>query len=316
MPNSNRAGSFGQRGGTVTVIEQPVMRNYLRKAKIVFWIVLVAGTLLSASILSSKWQPVLALIVGALGSIVVAAVVASVVAAWPVIRVIWWWLPELAFTSGLVTGWAELASHTGLILRLTVVASVVGIPAGIAPVRRYLCRLAWCQVSRHRIRTCFNEFIVTNRTGSLPLVLGARPTPAGERLWVILRPGLSLPDIQQRADKIAAGCWADSVLADRASASNAALVRIDIKRRDPLTVTNGSPLKTVFGNVIPARKPAGTPPPVALDLTDVQVADVTLTPAKNGNGKSQDRPAWPNIPARRDAGPASPPEADDITEWI
>jgi hypothetical protein len=315
MPNSNRANYFGQRGGTVTVIEQPVMRNYMRKAKIVFWIILVAGTLLSASILSSKWQPVLALIVGALLSMVVAAIAASIVAAWPVIRVIWWWLPELALTGGMVTGWAELASHTGLILRIIAVTALVGIPAGIAPVRRYLYRLAWCQISRHRIRTCFNEFIVTNRTGSLPLVLGARPTPAGERLWVILRPGLSLPDIQQRLDKLAAGCWADSVLADRASASNAALVRIDIKRRDPLIGTIASPLKTVFGSVIPARKPTAAPPPVALDLTDVQAADVTLTP-KNGSGTSKDRPTWPNIPARRDAEPASPAAEDDTSQWI
>ena len=36
MPKSSRSGSFGQRGGTVTVIEQPVMRSFMRKAKIVF----------------------------------------------------------------------------------------------------------------------------------------------------------------------------------------------------------------------------------------------------------------------------------------
>lgn len=36
MPKSNRPGVFGQRGGTVTVIEQPVLRSYMRKAKAVF----------------------------------------------------------------------------------------------------------------------------------------------------------------------------------------------------------------------------------------------------------------------------------------
>ena len=310
MPNSSRPGVFGQRGGTVTVIEQPVMRNYMRKAKIVFWIVLVSVGLLSATILSSKWHPVIALIVGALIGLVLGAIVASIVAAWPVIRVIWWWLPELSLTGSLITGWAELASHTDLVMRLVAVTIVVGVPAAIAPVRRYLYRLAWCQISRHRIRTCFNEFIVTNRTGSLPLVLGARPTPAGERLWVVLRPGLSLADIQQRLDKLAAGCWADTVLADRASASNSALVRIDIKRRDPLTGTIGSPLKTVIGRVIPDRK-SPVPPPAGLDLTDVQVGD--LIPPKNGT--SQDRSKWPNVPARRDAQPVSP-EPDDVSDWI
>ena len=39
MPNSNRG--FGRGNGTVTVIEQPVMRSYRRKAKIVFYVTLV-----------------------------------------------------------------------------------------------------------------------------------------------------------------------------------------------------------------------------------------------------------------------------------
>ena len=39
MPNSNR-GMFGRGNGTVTVIEQPVMRSYRRKAKIVFYVTL------------------------------------------------------------------------------------------------------------------------------------------------------------------------------------------------------------------------------------------------------------------------------------
>ena len=179
MPKSSRPGVFGQRGGTVTVIEQPVLRSFMRKAKIVFWVVWVAVGLLASVVLASKWQPILALLAGGLLGLVIAAIAASIVAAWPVIRVIWWWLPELSLTAGLVTGWVELASHTDLAARLVVTASVVGIPAAIRPVRRGIYVLAWCQVSRHRVRTCFSEFIINNRTGSLPLILGARPTPAG-----------------------------------------------------------------------------------------------------------------------------------------
>jgi len=313
MPNSSRSGVFGSRGGTVTVIEQPVLRNYMRKAKVVFWIVLVAGTLLSASILSSRWQPILALLAGALGSLVIAAIAASIVAAWPVIRVIWWWLPELSLTSGLITGWFELASHTDLAVRLVSVAALVGVPAAVGPVRRYLIALAWCQVSRHRIRTCFNEFIITNRTGSLPLILGAIPTPAGERLWVFLRPGLSLAILQQHLDKLAAGCWATTVTATQASPGNAALVRVDIKRRDPLTGTIESPLKAVFGSVIPVRKPAPDPVPVNLDLTDVEPSDV-ISPPRSGTANGN-RPKWPDVPARRDPAPTTA-EADDLADWI
>jgi hypothetical protein len=316
MPKSNRPGSFGQRGGTITVIEQPVMRSFMRKAKIVFWITWGAVGLLAATVLTSHLHPpVLALFAGAFAGLITASIVSSIVAAWPVIRVIWWWLPELALTGGLVIGWTELANHTALVARLIAVTVLVGVPAALAPVRRCLYALAWCQISRHRIRTCFNEFIITNRTGTLPLILGARPTPAGERLWVFLRPGLSIDDIQDRADKLAAGCWASTVIADQARQSNSALVRIDIKRRDPLTQAVTSPLMAVFGGMIPFRKPSSAPAPVALDLTDVQAADVIISP-KNGTipgGGSQTRPKWPNLPVRPE--PAST-EADELTDWI
>jgi hypothetical protein len=317
MPKSNRPGSFGQRGGTVTVIEQPVLRSFMRKAKIVFWIVWIAVGLLAATVLASHLHPpVLALIAGAFAGLIIAAIVSSIVAAWPVIRVIWWWLPELSLTGGLIVGWTELASHTGLVVRLIAVTVLVGVPAAVGPARRCLYALAWCQISRHRIRTCFNEFIITNRTGTLPLILGARPTPAGERLWVFLRPGLSIDDIQDRADKLAAGCWASTVIADQAGPSNSALVRIDIKRRDPLTQAVTSPLMAVFGGIIPSRKPSSAPAPMALDLTDVQAADV-ISPKNgtaSGNG-SPARPKWPNLPARRDPEPAST-DADELADWI
>ena len=320
MPKSSLSGSFGQRGGTVTVIDQNVQRSFARKAKFAFYVVWAAAGLLTATILVGPWQHrfgsigggILAFLAGAVTGLILAAIVASIVAAWPVIRAIWWWLPELALTGGLITGFTELASHTDLVVRLIAMAAILGVPAAIRPVRGFLLALAWCQISRHRIRTCFSEFIITNRTGTLPLILGARPTPAGTRLWVFLRPGLSLADIQQRADKLAAGCWANTVIADQASPSNSALVRIDIKRRDPLTGTIGSPLKTVIGSVIPVRKPDASPPPVNLDLTDVQAADVIITPK---NGTSQDRPKWPNVPARRDPEPVSP-QHDDVSDWI
>ena len=49
MPSSNR-GMFGRGNGTVTVIEQPVMRSYLRKAKIVFYVTLVITAILIATL--------------------------------------------------------------------------------------------------------------------------------------------------------------------------------------------------------------------------------------------------------------------------
>src|SRR6185437_5024078 len=156
MPSSNR-GMFGRGNGTITVIEEPVMRSYRRKAKIVFYVTLVITATLTATVAASKWQPLLALFAGLVLGTVIAVIAAGIVTAWPVIRAIWWWTPETALTGSLIFGWVELGDHTN--------------------------QAAWCLVTRHRIRTCFSEFIITNRTGSLPLILWARPTPVGERVW-------------------------------------------------------------------------------------------------------------------------------------
>ena len=164
----------------------------------------------------------------------------------------------------------------------------------------------WCLVTRHRIRTCFSEFIITNRTGSLPLILWARPTPVGERVWIWLRPGLALEDLLTRLDKIAVACWASTALAETASRSNAAFVRMDIKRRDALTGTITSPLLELI-KTAPATERDTADLPTALDLPQVTASEVT--PAKPARIPRAD----PKMPA-----PASPPAPapSDITDWI
>ena len=207
MPNSNR-GMFGRGNGTITVIEEPVLRSYRRKAKIVFYLTWVIIGLLAATVAASKWHPILALLAGLAFGLITGAAAGAIVSAWPVIRAIWWWTPETVLIGGLVIGWIELAEHTTLIYRLAVVAVIVGVPAAVKPVRTRINAIVWCLITRHRIRTCFSEFIITNRTGSLPLILWAMPTPVGERVWIWLRPGLSLDDLLGRLDKIAVACWA------------------------------------------------------------------------------------------------------------
>ena len=64
MPKSNRGGSFGRRSGTVTVIDEPVRRSSIRTAKIVFHVLWPVIGLLSATVLASKWHPILALFAG------------------------------------------------------------------------------------------------------------------------------------------------------------------------------------------------------------------------------------------------------------
>ena len=310
MPNSNR-GRFGRGTGTVTVIEQPVMRSYLRKAKIVFYVVLVITTALTAVVAASKWQPILALFAGLVLGTVIASVTAGIVAAWPVIRAIWWWAPETGIAGSLIFGWVELAEHTNLYWRLAAVVVITGIPAVIKPVRDRINQVLWCLVTRHRIRTCFSEFIITNTTGSLPLILWARPTPVGERVWIWLRPGLSLDDLLNRLDKIAVACWASTALAETASRSNAAYVRLDIKRRDVLTGTVGSPLLGMIKSGAPVSERDDAEIPTALDLPEVPASEVVTTrpvPLKRPDG-----PRWPDRPSS--PAPAAS-DGSDVSDWI
>ncbi len=310
MRNSTGRGVFGRRsGGTVTVIEESVHRSAVRKAKTIFWVVWVVAGLLSATVAASKWQPILALFIGAAIGLVVAFAIAVVVIIWPVVRAIWWWIPEIGLAFALIGGWIELASHTTLPERLGAVA-LLGVPGAIAPVRRRLAALCWCLITRHRLRTCFSEFFVTNRTGSLPFILWARPTPVGERVWLWLRPGLALDDIQARTDKIAVACWADAVVAEPASESNSAYVRMDIKRRDALTATITNPLLRLITPGTPAtgRQPAGVP--TALDLPEVSPDEVAPSsptrPEKEKKASS----------AKPPAAPAATSGASDIEDWL
>jgi hypothetical protein len=302
----------GNRGpGTIAVIEQPVMRSFRRKAKIVFYVTWFIVAVLAATVAASKWHPVIALFAGIAFGWITAAVVWAVVAAWPVIRAIWWWAPETVIGGSLIFGWIELADHTTLWYRLAFTAAITGIPAVFRPIRSRIHQVAWCLVTRHRIRTCFSEFIITNRTGSLPLILWARPTPVGERVWIWLRPGLALADLQTRLDQIAVACWATAALAETASRSNSAFVRLDIKRRDVLTGTIPSPLLDTIKSGTPATERDTAEIPAALDLPQVPASEVITTrptPLK--------RPDHPKMPA-----PASPPgpaasDGSDISDWI
>ena len=305
MPKSNRGGSFGRRSGTVTVIDEPVRRSSMRTAKIVFHVLWPVIGLLSATVLASKWHPILALLAGIGIGLVTAFIAAVLVAIWPVIRTLWWWAPELTFALVLVAGWVELADHTTLPYRIGVVITVTGVPAAIPPVRHRITAVCWCLITRHRIRVCFSAFIITNRTGSLPLILWAIPTRVGERVWIHLRPGLALTDLQDRADLIAVACWADTAIADRAPGFNAAFVRLDIKRRDALTAPASTPLLDLITPGTPPRDRDTLPVPTALDLPDVTATEVTPKPARLTRADKKPAPA----PAPASADP-------DVADWL
>jgi hypothetical protein len=146
------------------------------------------------------------------------------------------------------------------------------VPAAVGPVRRRIQAWAWCLIVRHRLRLCFARLIKTDRDGTLPLILLARPTPAGERVWVWLRPGLSIKDLEAEGQmaKLAVACWANEVRVTREGRRYAALIRIDITRREPLARHVVSPLPDTVPDDIPATAPTSPGmPPVGLDLPDV-----------------------------------------------
>jgi hypothetical protein len=278
------------------VIEAPVSRNFRRRAKVTFFVVAGVVGLLAATVASHYLHPVLGLLLGLVIGVASGAVVAAVVLIWPVLRVFWYWAIEIGLGLGLVYGWQWLMTATNLYVSLVVVAVLVGVPAAVVPIRRRVTALAWCVIVRHRLRLCFAAFIVANRQGSLPLILAARPTPAGERVWVWLRPGLALSDLEGRIDKLAVACWANEVRVVRASARYAALVRVDITRRNPLSTTVDSPLPGLVPDFDSAAAPTSPGmPPVGLDLFDVpeESEDSTARPARGR------RPRNPAPPAAR-----------------
>ena len=120
-------------------------------------------------------------------------------------------------------------------------------------------------------------------------------------MWIWLRPGLSIRDLEQegQVQKIAVACWANEVRVTRASRKRAALIRVDVTRREPLVDTIVSPLP----DFVPAKMPANAPtspgmPPVGLDLDDVPEA-----PAANNHAE----PRPPRRP-RNNANPNVTPD--------
>jgi hypothetical protein len=264
---------FGDRpAGAVAIVEEAVSRSYARKARLSFFVVTAAVATVTSLGLASTMHFAAAAVVGVLSGLVCGLAVAVLVFVWPVLRVLWHWAFEAAAALAVLVPLTLLAraSHPLLAGAVALALSVLFL---VGPVRRRLVAWGWCAVVRHRLRLCFAEFLRTPgrlRAGSLPLILAARPTPAGERVWVWLRPGLDLGDLDGKTGKLAVACWASEVRVVRASDRYAALVRVDITRRDPLTGLVASPLPSLIPGQRPAADAGPTKlPALALDLSDL-----------------------------------------------
>ena len=304
MSKSSGRAMFGSsnRGQTVTVIEAPTRHSQRRKAIVAFWVTLFVVGLLTGTVASHYWHPILGGLLGIAVGALLGAILAGLIIAWPVLRIIWWWLPEIIVGLAVTYGWTWLMLATPLWLALVLVTVGVGVPAAFGRSRYWLLAPWWCLIVRHRLRTCFAAFIATNREGTLPLILAARPTPAGERVWIWLRPGLSIKDLEQdgQLEKLAVACWADQVRVTRASRTRAAYLRVDVTRRDTLA----NKIQSNLPSHVPGTMPGNAPVSPALPPTGVNLADVPPP----GRKRSPDDNTEPRPLRRPRSAPAAPPD--------
>jgi hypothetical protein len=272
----------------VTLVEGGAMRTASAKARIVFLTVTAVLAAVGAIVLTPWFGPLWGFVIGCGVGFVLGLIAGCVVAVWPVLRVLWHWSTEITVGLLLVSGSTWLSARSapwvpGLVL-VAVVVTVLAVPVLRRPVRAWV----WCAIVRHRLRLSFAAFLRSrNRIhvrGAQPLILLARPTPAGERVWVWLRPGLDLDELENNTAKLAVACWASSVRVTCTSPHHAALVRIDVTRRDPLTALVDSPLVDLVPAAptrpdLPEGDPAG-----GLDLDQVAEPAASTTPLQRQRG--------------------------------
>ncbi|MGH3712836.1 MAG: hypothetical protein ACRDT4_05160 [Micromonosporaceae bacterium] len=292
------------------MIDPGLRRSVRRRAGIAFWVTAVAVAVAVAAVVSAYQHMVIALLFGILVGIGAGVVVAAAVLVWPIVRVLWHWLPEIAVAAGVPFGLTQLATMMPPPAAVLSVAALAGLVAVFPRSRRVAVSWVWCVVSRHRLRVCFSAFLAGNRDGSLPLILWAYPTPVGERVYAWLRPGLSLSMLTDRVEQIAVACWANEVTVQRGSTKYAGFLRFDIKRRNTLAGVIASPLTEDIpdapARVIPTQAPVG-----GLDLPDVPATEVIETEPVKAARKPATRPEPTKAPALVGAD-----NSDDVSDWI
>jgi hypothetical protein len=301
-------------GRHITIIDKGVTSASVRRAKLGFFLALVLTALTVWVGARTITGPVAAVVIAVVSGLAAGSVVFVVAFCWPVIRAVWHWLFEITAGTAVLATYCLLTTVMHAWWALALILLALGGPFTFPPARKRVLALSWCVITRHRLRVCFSEFIKNSSgDGRLPLILTARPTPAGERVWVWLRSGLSFSDLEGRYDKVAVATWGTEVRATR-HVKYAALVRVDITRRNTLGVTVTSPLSRLIPRQFTRDNnpvsPAEPPSSAVLDLPGVP--DITSEP----------RPERPERPARKNnnnpssASSAITDAGDDTADWI
>jgi hypothetical protein len=113
---------------------------------------------------------------------------------------------------------------------LWTVGSLLAVAAAVAVLKPLRWR-AWCVLTPHRIRSACRNAWLCSGTGRLPMVLWTRPVGEGERVLLLLRPGISAEDVAVAAPVLAAACWAREVLVEP-HPTRAQLVALTVVRYD------------------------------------------------------------------------------------
>ncbi|WP_285554129.1 hypothetical protein [Actinoplanes regularis] len=276
----------------MALVETPVSRWYVKRARLAF-ICVSLGVWAAVTAVASAFMPLwAAMLLGLVAGVVIGLVAAVLVRVWPVLRVLWWWSLEITIAAVVVAVPSVLLRVMPWWLALTVMALLGATLFVVGPVRRFLWAWWWCAFDRHRLRLCFTGMARSSAGGSgsrplqIPLMLWARPTPAGERVWMWLRPGLSLDQLDGKTGLIAVTCGAADVRLTRARQNLSTLVRVDITRRDPLTGLVPSPLALLVPKPVKKSEDDESVVPVspAVPLFGLDLADVPEPPAPEPRG--------------------------------
>lgn len=311
MPKSTRRGG---RTGRVDVIEvfSPrrsgpwhLLRPLRTRLGIAFVVILVLVLLARHQLAFAELVVVLDLTL----------IVASFSALWLLIGLVIRARAELVLLGG---GWATdywLSSLLGPVWAGVTLASVLALALGVRPIGRHLTSRAWCVLDRHRLRLCLRQTKVRtmNMDGSLPLLLWARPTAIGERVWLWVRAGSSPEDIEDALEYIAPACYARSART-QAVRRLTTLVVLDIIRRDPLSKSTPitSPLARLTSLVTGAVRTEGTEA-----ITPASIDEITREGALDtaSRGRRSKKPGSPGTPESSDA-PAVTPVQEDYSDYI
>jgi hypothetical protein len=148
-------------------------------------------------------------------------------------------LPELLLLLLVIRVWQACAVRIGPqwtnLLGLGLAAGLVAWRRS----RRWLTAALGCMVTRARLRAAFAELRLSRRSGRLPLLVALKPTPVGERVWLICPVGVSPEDLADETDRLRSACFARDIRITR-DRRFSALVVVDVIRRDPLAA--GAPV--------------------------------------------------------------------------